>query len=248
MAGYPVIDPAGVDIYDEEGNLTHYDLGDTVPLSKLISRRYSWLVNRGYLSEVETDDWGTAAWGEITGTLSAQTDLQSALDAKLNLTGGTLTGALNLTGDLTVSKASPILRLNASAATHTNLYLDSPAGYAADITFRSGTAARWAISKMNTAESGSDVGSDFQIFKYADSGTYTVPFKITRASGDITLDSTTDSSSSITGAVTTAGGMGIAKKLYVGTDLNGSILSGNDTVGSKRNTDCNTYHNTLYRY
>jgi hypothetical protein len=98
-------------------------LGDTVPLSKLISRRYNWLVNRGYLSEVETDDWGSTVWGEISGTLSSQTDLQNALDAKLNLTGGTLTDA-------------------------------------------------------------------------------------------------TESSSSTTGALTTAGGVGIAKKLYVGTDLN----------------------------
>lgn len=37
---------------------------------------------------------GGASWGSITGTLSAQTDLQSALDAKLNLAGGTMTGAL----------------------------------------------------------------------------------------------------------------------------------------------------------
>lgn len=37
---------------------------------------------------------GGGSWGAITGTLSAQTDLQSALDAKLNLTGGTLTGQL----------------------------------------------------------------------------------------------------------------------------------------------------------
>ncbi len=39
---------------------------------------------------------GAAAWGSITGTLSAQTDLQTALDAKLNLTGGTMTGQLIL--------------------------------------------------------------------------------------------------------------------------------------------------------
>lgn len=39
---------------------------------------------------------GAAAWGSITGTLSAQTDLQTALDAKLNLTGGTVTGQLIL--------------------------------------------------------------------------------------------------------------------------------------------------------
>jgi hypothetical protein len=53
MAGYPVIHDDGVDVYDEEGNVTHYDVGDTVPLSKLISRRFSWLVNRGYVSESE---------------------------------------------------------------------------------------------------------------------------------------------------------------------------------------------------
>jgi hypothetical protein len=38
---------------------------------------------------------GASAWGSITGTLSAQTDLQAALDAKLALAGGSLTGALN---------------------------------------------------------------------------------------------------------------------------------------------------------
>lgn len=36
-----------------------------------------------------------ANWGAITGTLSAQTDLQTALDAKLSLAGGTLTGGIN---------------------------------------------------------------------------------------------------------------------------------------------------------
>lgn len=40
---------------------------------------------------------GGAVWGEITGTLSAQTDLQAALDAKLNLSGGTMTGNLLFT-------------------------------------------------------------------------------------------------------------------------------------------------------
>lgn len=37
------------------------------------------------------------SWGTIIGTLSTQTDLQNALNAKLNLTGGTLTGNLILT-------------------------------------------------------------------------------------------------------------------------------------------------------
>ena len=39
---------------------------------------------------------GGVAWGAITGTLSSQTDLQTALDAKLALAGGTMTGGLTL--------------------------------------------------------------------------------------------------------------------------------------------------------
>lgn len=35
-------------------------------------------------------------WGDIQGTLANQTDLQAALDAKLDLTGGTLTGDLHM--------------------------------------------------------------------------------------------------------------------------------------------------------
>lgn len=37
---------------------------------------------------------GGGAWGGITGTLSAQTDLQAALDAKVDLSGDTMTGPL----------------------------------------------------------------------------------------------------------------------------------------------------------
>jgi hypothetical protein len=37
---------------------------------------------------------GTATWGSITGTLSAQTDLQSALDAKLSAETNDLSAAV----------------------------------------------------------------------------------------------------------------------------------------------------------
>ncbi|MDQ0462637.1 hypothetical protein QO010_000385 [Caulobacter ginsengisoli] len=42
--------------------------------------------------------WGTpvTGWGTITGTLSAQADLQTALDAKLAVAGGLMTGALGV--------------------------------------------------------------------------------------------------------------------------------------------------------
>ena len=106
MAGYPVINPSGVDIPNVNGISTHYNVGEVVPLSKLISRRYSWLVERGYLSEAETNDWGSAAWGEITGTLSAQTDLQSALDLKAPLSGPTFTGTVTLPSTTSIGTVS----------------------------------------------------------------------------------------------------------------------------------------------
>jgi len=40
---------------------------------------------------------GGASWGGITGTLSAQTDLQNALNAKANLSGAAFTGAITAT-------------------------------------------------------------------------------------------------------------------------------------------------------
>lgn len=45
-------------------------------------------------------DMGVSAWGEITGTLSAQTDLQTALNAKAALSGANFTGDINSTGQI----------------------------------------------------------------------------------------------------------------------------------------------------
>lgn len=50
---------------------------------------------------------GGGTWGSITGTLADQTDLNSALGAKLALAGGTMTGALTLSGTITAN--TPIL-------------------------------------------------------------------------------------------------------------------------------------------
>lgn len=53
-----------------------------------------------------TEGSGTAVWGGITGTLSNQTDLQSALDAKLNLTGGTVTGPIDLANGASIESTA----------------------------------------------------------------------------------------------------------------------------------------------
>jgi hypothetical protein len=51
---------------------------------------------------VQTTAWlGSLAWGQLTGTLSAQTDLQNALDAKASLSGATFTGKITATATST---------------------------------------------------------------------------------------------------------------------------------------------------
>lgn len=61
------------------------------------------------------NETGSAVWGSITGTLSSQTDLQSALDAKadesITVTG---TGMLAGGGDLTANRTITLAATNAS--------------------------------------------------------------------------------------------------------------------------------------
>ena len=65
--------------------------------------------NGKYLTTDGTNvSWGTistgVAWGSVTGTLSSQTDLQNALNAKASLSGATFTGTITSTlGTLTTS-------------------------------------------------------------------------------------------------------------------------------------------------
>jgi hypothetical protein len=56
-----------------------------------------------------------AVWGQIAGILSNQTDLQTALNAKLSLTGGTMTGNLILPG-ITITGLTGYLYANSSSA------------------------------------------------------------------------------------------------------------------------------------
>jgi hypothetical protein len=51
----------------------------------------SWVVNVGGVTPATS-----VAWGDITGTLSLQTDLQTALDDKLSLAGGTMDAAATI--------------------------------------------------------------------------------------------------------------------------------------------------------
>jgi hypothetical protein len=66
---------------------------------------------------------GSAVWGGITGTLSSQTDLQSALNAKANLAGATFTGKV-----ITPTPTSTFCGLNIGSFLSTSNITGSVAG------------------------------------------------------------------------------------------------------------------------
>ena len=71
-----------------------------------------------------------------------------------------------------------------------SLTINGAAGFVRNLIFKSGGVDRWRVIAENTAESGSDVGSDFEIKSRKDDGSalHTV-LKIIRSTGDITLAS-----------------------------------------------------------
>ncbi|MFT4261080.1 MAG: hypothetical protein ACMXX9_01455 [Candidatus Woesearchaeota archaeon] len=97
------------------------------------------LTTKQYVDDAIVSAGGEAVWGGITGTLSNQTDLQNALNSKLNLSGGTMTGTLitpasttsassiriphgsapssPVNGDLWTTTSAPLIRLNGTTRT-----------------------------------------------------------------------------------------------------------------------------------
>jgi hypothetical protein len=100
-------------------------------------------------------------------------------------------GNVLINGNVTISKASPVLALSKAASGQSNV-----------ITGQTGGSARWAIAPGNsTAESAGNVGSDFTISSYTDGGTFIEnPLTITRSSGATALKSL-----SVVGDITTTG-------------------------------------------
>ena len=84
-----------------------------------------------------------------------------------------------------------ILHLYKAAAT-TRLAIDGDAGQSRLISYRTGALQRFGLYVNNTAESGSNVGSDFAVRAYSDAGTLlSTPLFIKRSTGNIGIGTTT---------------------------------------------------------
>jgi hypothetical protein len=73
--------------------------GQGVAAGGLVNQALVKLSNNNYDTGWATITSGGGTWGSITGTLSNQTDLQSALDGKLSLSGGTMSGEIIFSTD-----------------------------------------------------------------------------------------------------------------------------------------------------
>jgi hypothetical protein len=84
-----------------------------------------------------------------------------------------------------------ILHLKRTADT-TRMVMDGDAGQSKIITYRTAGLQRFGLYVNNTAESGSNAGSDFAVRAYSDAGTLlSTPLFIQRSTGNVGINSTT---------------------------------------------------------
>lgn len=143
---------------------------------------------------VDADELGL--WDSVALALKKLTwaNLKTTLASTfLPLAGGTMTG------NLTVTKASPDVVINKAAAGQANRLL----GYTNGV-------ARWAMTLGSTAdESGADAGSELTFNAYTDAGAFIdFPLIIYRAAGGLVVSTRGIRSSSATGAIGYATGAG----------------------------------------
>lgn len=114
--------------------------------------------------------------------------------------------------------------------------IDDDPGKTSDVRLRANNTERWIIQRTNDAESGSNAGSNFRLYRRADDGSgLSYPITINRATGRITL-----------GDVGSAAGLEFGSsgpRQMVGTGDPHGIAA---PVGSTwRQTDANTSHGSL---
>lgn len=156
--------------------------------------------------------------GNVDNTSDANkpvsTAQQAALDLKVNKAGDTMTGEL----DLNVSTSNGQLRLRSGSGNDT---------YGALIK-NSGTQTLFLLTNVGSAASG-----NYNSLRplYIDNSTGLVHMDNKIVSGD-----DTDSTSTSTGSLQVVGGVGVAKNIYTGLDINTRdvVIRGSNTANSTR--------------
>ncbi|HEY1878437.1 MAG TPA: hypothetical protein VGG68_00745 [Caulobacteraceae bacterium] len=134
-------------------------------------------------------------------------------------TGVFINPVLTLTRSTGAALFNNSLQVNGGA-----LYINGGAASNRGLWYQSSGVARWLVDVTNTAESGSNAGSDFAIYNYSDAGAYiSTPLSITRSTGLTTLNFGLN----VTGAVEMSGAVDVvgaftmhtSATLYAGSPL-----------------------------
>ena len=88
----------------------------------------------------------------------------------------------------TVNVTSTGLSVTGTITGSSNLILNTAIAGENNINFTSNSLLRWQFTKIGSAETGSNAGADFAIYRYTDAGAFLgTPFAITRSTGAVTI-------------------------------------------------------------
>lgn len=150
---------------------------------------------------------------DATGTRSPAYGIQTQFTRRVQISGGWIEGTSAAYNDLSVciSKASGIIQATVDPSTGTSTISNSDRTDINGATgatralryFTRGVGERWEARTNSTAESGSNVGSDYQIARFNDAGTeIDVPLTIFRNTGEAKFSKSLSSDGPALGAPT----------------------------------------------
>lgn len=156
--------------------------------------------------------------GSIPG-ISLTTDNAAHYVAGNNFNGWAFTPPAGNTGcygpnsDGVMNRAFHGAAIFGTVITGSTLLVNGNAGTQRSIQLQSSGALRWVAGASNTAEGGSNAGSDFGLQRFADDGTTLlgVPFGVVRATGRLVLAELAGSASFASDAPAAAGGVAIGQ-------------------------------------
>ena len=171
------------------------------------------------------------AWNLTTGAVAI------AGDGSSTAIGGDTSVAGNLTGNLSVTAGT-----NTAAGP---VSVNGPSGVARLFRLLTAGVLRWQIGANQTAESGSNVGSDFGIYRYTDAGAFIdAPISIARSTGVVTF------TAGISGTGATFSSGLSALQLTAAQATSTSIISNvtNGAADAKQSDILNTTTGTNFRF
>ena len=164
-----------------------------------------WSNGTGFKILPDGSDFGSA-YGMVYGYRSGASGNQNipwinSSHQIMFVGNGTPQASISLsTGDINTSGS---IAANGAGAFTSNVSINAASGTFRNLSFRTNGVNRWIISTNDNAESGSNTGSDFSIYRYADNGSYLAQaLGINRSTGDVSIGS----SMGVGGNITASGG------------------------------------------